>query len=61
MNKGKSAKWHKGSNLENGVSSVEKMPMSPAATGMDSKGPGQLPMGIKKETVSTHTGKFTFR
>jgi hypothetical protein len=45
----------------NGLSEKEKDNSSPADLGLDSHGPNQLPMGIKKEKVSTPSGSFNFR
>ena len=46
---------------ENGLSSVEMATEDPKQLGMDSHGPNQVPMGIKKEKVSTPEGSFNFR
>ena len=46
---------------ENGLSSLEKVSSDPKSQGMDSHGPNQMPMGIKKEKVSTPEGSFNFR
>jgi|TARA_R100000742_G_C4259152_1_gene76998 hypothetical protein len=45
----------------NGLSEKEKDNSSPADLGLDSHGPNQMPMGIKKQKVSTPSGSFNFR
>tara|TARA_R110000824_G_scaffold136864_1_gene300742 strand:+ start:372 stop:551 length:180 start_codon:yes stop_codon:yes gene_type:complete len=46
---------------ENGLSSLETATGDTKSLALDSHGPNQLPMGIKKEKVSTPSGSFNFR
>lgn len=59
---GKTAASRKGSDLERGVSSrMDIAGMSTAECAMDSSGPNQVPMGIKKGKVSTDRGTFKWK
>lgn len=47
-------------NLQEGLSSKEKISESPDALGMGSKGPGQVPKGPAKKKASGKKGSFQF-